>query len=450
MYHPSDNIPWHLLASNLHWAPGELAEKIRVLNLPKLPGKLKEKRGCVCGVTNLHPSFPAPESPDEDRFAQAFVQAVYDDSKRKRAQYPEKYSPPSPSDVLLGDELVGTIESHLSQRMKGGPRLPFEQRTAFAFLHPCVISDHCRFTSSTKIGFLNLEVVKMLLMLGELDPILQACAHPDVGILGWYSAAFCDCLANPYNLGWDVVLHRALLAYIALNIALCFPKICDPTAGRTDETDYRHTGFYQYMLREITQSIDGCEATPYPHQQFFGIPCDHFCDDMRMNDMNHWLHRTDIIQVGHHGHYGLLSFDEFLNLEGPLPDQYQPSQSDVESVKQILLSKSFPLEIVFMIMYFADYKAKRVLEVPHDPLHPANRAEMNQYLDQCWQIIIGCEIMNHALGGKMIDWRQEIHSKVKTLFHQPERPWVRGQGRGRGRGRGRGGNSVTGRRCFDR
>lgn len=148
----------------------------------------------MCGVTNLHPNSPAPEYPDEDRFAQAFAQAVYDDSKRKRAQYPEKYSPPSPSDVLLGDELVGTIESHLSQRTEGAPRLPFEQRTAFAFLHPCVIGDHCRFTSSTEIGFLNLEVVKMLLMLGELDPILQACAHPDVGIFGWYSAAFCDCL----------------------------------------------------------------------------------------------------------------------------------------------------------------------------------------------------------------------------------------------------------------
>lgn len=261
--------------------------------------------------------------------------------------------------------------------------------------------------------------------------------------------------ANPYDLGWDIVLRRALLAYIALNIALCFPQICDPTAGRTDETDYRHTGFYQYMLREITQSINGCEATAYPHQQFFGIPCDHFCDDERkMIDKNHWLHRTDIIKLGPQGYCGLLSFDEFLNLEGPLPDQYQPSQSDVESVKQELLSKNFPLEIVFMIMDFADYKAKRVLEVPHDPLHPLNRAELNQYLGQCWQIIIGCEIMNHASVGEMIDWQEEIHSKVKTLFHQPERPWVRGQGRGQGRGRGRGrgwgGNFITGRKCFDR
>lgn len=193
MPHLSDDIPWYLLASNLHWAPGRLAWEIRVLNLPQLPGKLKDKDGCVCGVTNLHPTFPKTESSDQDEFSQAFAHAVKEHSKRKRAEYPEKYSPPTPSDVLLGDELVETIESHLSKRMKGGPRLPSEQRTAFAFLHPWDIDDHCNFWSSNKIGFLNLEVVKILLMLGELDPILQACAHPDVGLAGWYSAAVCDC-----------------------------------------------------------------------------------------------------------------------------------------------------------------------------------------------------------------------------------------------------------------
>lgn len=197
MHHQSQNIPWHLLASNLYWAPGELASQIRVLNLPRLPGKLKDKKGCACGVTNLHPNSPAPKSSDQDEFAQAFAQAVKDDSKRKRAQYLEKYSPPSPSDVLLGDELVETIESHLSEEMKEGPRLSFEQRTAYAFLHPWDVNDDCySWSSSNKIGFLNLEVVKILLMLGELDPILQACAHPDVGLLGWYSAALCNCMVS--------------------------------------------------------------------------------------------------------------------------------------------------------------------------------------------------------------------------------------------------------------
>lgn len=196
MPHQSDNIPWHLLASNLRWARGELASQIRVLKLPEIPGKLTDKQGgCPCGLTNLHPTCPAPESSDDDEFAQAFTQSVKVASKHKRAQYPEKYNPPSPSDVLLGDELVEKIESHLSKEMKEGPRLPFEQRIASAFLHPWDGED-CYHWAANKIGFLNLEVVKILLMVGELDPILQACAHPDVGLGEWYSAAWCNCMVS--------------------------------------------------------------------------------------------------------------------------------------------------------------------------------------------------------------------------------------------------------------
>lgn len=270
-------------------------------------------------------------------------------------------------------------------------------------------------------------------------------------------------------------MRSALLTYIALNVALCFPEICDPTAGRTDETDYRHTAFYQYMLRKTTESYDA-EATSYPHQRFFGIPRGHFCEgsvyDIEKNiDQNHWLHQTECIKCGH---YGLLSFDEFLNLEGPFPsDQYQPLESDVESVRQELLSQDLPPELVLMIMNFADYKAKRVLKVPHDPLHPANKAELDRYLDQCWQIIVACDILDHELGGNLIDWQSEIHSVVKSLFHNRSifvsasitgmtcpgtrisSHWLggRGQGRGRGqsrgqsrgRGRGRGGDGGRGR-----
>lgn len=190
MHHQSEDLPWDLLTSNLRWAPGYIPWDIRVLNLPQLPGRLTQnlKDGCACGFTNLHQT-----SPIQDEFAQSFSNAVKESSKRKRAEYPEQYCPPSPSDVLLGDELVEKIEPHLSKLRKGGHRLPCEQRTAFAFLHPWDIDDHCNFWDCNEIGFLNVEIVKILLKLGELDPILRACAHPDVGLAGWYSAAECDC-----------------------------------------------------------------------------------------------------------------------------------------------------------------------------------------------------------------------------------------------------------------
>lgn len=434
MHHPSEDIPWHLLASNLHWAPGKLAPQIRDLNLPQVPGKLKDKEGCECGATNLHPNSPAPRAADKpDEFINAFSKAVSDASKLKRAQYPEKYSVPNPSDILLGDELFKKVDSLLSREVKGGPRLPSEQRTAYAFLHPWECGwdrdEHCQvITASTGgIGFLNLEVVKILLMLGELGPILQACAHPGVGLQDWYEAAICDCETGPYHLGWEMVLFCALDAYIVLNVALCFPEMYDPAAGRTDETDYRHTAFYQCMLREATGSYCPSEATPYPHQRFFGIPSGYFTESTQLSkaiNPMHWLHRTDILKRA--DPYGLFSFDEFLNLEGSLKDQYQPLESDVELVKLDLFSKGLPYEIVVMIMDFADYKAKRVLKIPHDPLHPANRAELDLYLDQCWQMIIGCSIMNNTIGEYPIDWQDIVQGRVRYIFHKSEKHFISG------------------------
>lgn len=220
-----------------------------------------------------------------------------------------------------------------------------------------------------------------------------------------------------------MVLLSALEAYIALKVALCFPQIYDPAVGRTEETEYRHTAFYQCMLRGVTESYCPSEATPYPHQQFFGIPSDYFDDKSELPttiDPTHWLHRTDILKRT--APYGILPIGEFLNLEGSLYDQYQPLECDVESVKIGLFSKGLPCEIVVMIMDFADYKPTRVLKIPHDPLHPANRAELDRYLDQCWQIIIGCSIMNNECGEYPIDWPDIVLGRVKYLFHRSERP----------------------------
>lgn len=209
------------------------------------------------------------------------------------------------------------------------------------------------------------------------------------------------------------------MVYVALNVALCFPEIYDPKAGRTDETDYRHTAFYQYMLRNATRPIYPSKAIPYPHQQFFGIPRDHFGENfesLRNISRKHWLHQTKNVHGA--GHYGLLSFNEFLDLEGPLLEPYLPSKNDVESVKRLLFSNKLrvPFELVLMIMDFADYKAERILEVPHDPLHPTNRAALDEYLDQCWQIIVGCNIINDELGMDRTDWPGELRWVMNDLF----------------------------------
>lgn len=218
----------------------------------------------------------------------------------------------------------------------------------------------------------------------------------------------------PYDLEWGMFLGRALVAYIALNIIRCFPEMWDPEAGRTDETDYRHTRMYQIMLRRVTEARWPSGPTVYPHNQFFGIPRDHFIPGGMKSriDKQHWLRRTDIL----YDHFGVLSYNGFLNLEGEFTKRYLPLESDVESVRQALFLRGLPMEIVLMIMNFADYKPERALKVPHDPLHPINRAEMNQYLDECWKIIIGCDIMFQVVCGREIDWSSEIREIVQSFL----------------------------------
>lgn len=199
MAHQADIIPWHILASKLRWAPGRVPSEIHALGLPSLPGKLKDCEGCECGVTNLHPISICPEDPDEDEFAKAFAQVVKDASKHKRAQYPENYSPPSPEDIILDDEIIQKIGPHAStwsDEMHDWSTIPSEQRVISAFQNTWINEDCHSFWERNETAFVNLEIVKTLLMFGDLDPILRACADPSVKLANWYSAAICSCAVS--------------------------------------------------------------------------------------------------------------------------------------------------------------------------------------------------------------------------------------------------------------
>lgn len=73
------------------------------------------------------------------------------------------------------------------------------------------------------------------------------------------------------------------------------------------------------------------------------------------------------------------------------------------------------LELVMIIMEFADYKPRRTLEVPHDPLHPTNRKALDQYLEHCWQSILWCDMMMRGLRlGPW--WDFEVENQVSLLW----------------------------------
>lgn len=76
---------------------------------------------------------------------------------------------------------------------------------------------------------------------------------------------------------------------------------------------------------------------------------------------------------------------------------YQPHPSDIPLVRQILCRQGLPLELAMEIMEFAEYEPKRRLLTPHDPFHPSNREELEQYLEYCWQILVRCDVIAKAV-----------------------------------------------------
>lgn len=224
-----------------------------------------------------------------------------------------------------------------------------------------------------------------------------------------------------YDAGWDMLYKHALSAYLCLNVTYCFPEVWDETAGRTNRKDYRHMKSYQYILRDCTAPRTTSEIVTYPHRWFFGIAPDQFhAMGPTVADKERWLDKLDIDSQNaklKKDHYGLLPFDDFLTLENPTLE-YMPSTSDVSAVQHVLL-RYLPIELVLPIMEMAGYKPKRALTISHDPLHPSNRMALDEYLENCWQILVRFEMLAKEMDHKIADaegWQRLISSRICLLW----------------------------------
>lgn len=82
-----------------------------------------------------------------------------------------------------------------------------------------------------------------------------------------------------------------------------------------------------------------------------------------------------------------------------------------------MYATKLPLELVMIIMGFADYRPRHTLEAPDDPLHPTNRKALDQYLEHCWQIIVWCDMMMRGLRlGPW--WAFEVEDQVSLLWYR--------------------------------
>lgn len=81
---------------------------------------------------------------------------------------------------------------------------------------------------------------------------------------------------------------------------------------------------------------------------------------------------------------GHIPFEVFLTCDEEV--DYLENASDVSEVQGMVCKQVILVEFADMILDGADYVPRRRLPIPHDPLHPDNGAELNKYLDYCWQL----------------------------------------------------------------
>ncbi|KAK4225241.1 hypothetical protein QBC38DRAFT_483421 [Podospora fimiseda] len=409
MAHQASNIPWNVLASNLHWSEA------------KHPGH-----------GDLHLRFKPDQAKKLDYFVQAFVGNIAEHSSTARKKYPEQYSPPPPEEIIVDDATIRKIAptvrrwralmSKMSNEEKkdevdGQCPIPEEERKGAAFYRRYQRNSCYEFFWVNGEAFFNLELVKTLLLYGEMDIIFRVCAFPEVDLRTWWQMP--RCYDEQPDAGWDTLCRTALLPYIALNVIYCFPETWDPASGKINEKDYRQMRIYQYMVKHCTFSGTTSEVATYPHRQFFGIADGQFrlfySNDFRLPGPG----LSPLVYP-----YGLVSFEEFLNCDsdGVTTVESKPAASDIPQVWQILHGKGLPMELILKILEMAEYAPRGRLQVPHDPFHRDNREELGKYLKFCWEVLVRCDMMAGALG-MVIPWRELVSSTMVKLFSCGQRRW---------------------------
>jgi len=334
--------------------------------------------------------------------------------------------PAKPEEVVISDSVAARIAPKIkrngrayegrneaeTRRAAVSGLLPEEMRRMRAFLVPYKRS-HCDYRSweeNNGKAYDAVEVVKTLLMTGEMDTVFRICAHPDNDYLRWWRTV--DCMSEPCTCngrGWSSIVRAALKSYICLNMLYCYPELWDAESGRNEEKDYRNTRCYQKTLIDTCMDIHwhsprGNSLMPYlPHQEFFGIANDEPPWYPGFVDTHRWNPKP-----------GLLEIEMFLhvNREGT----HLHTATDVSEVLALLRSKGLPDELSLRVLKLAEYRPRRrALGVPRDPLHPQNYEELRKYLTYCWVLLLRSDMLATKLGD-IIPWKRLVGTCIVELL----------------------------------
>ncbi|KAI1037311.1 hypothetical protein LB503_008834 [Fusarium chuoi] len=462
MVHQEDKLPWEAFASVF---------------------ELNHTNACQHGAYNLHVLAHPDSKTKLGNFLDAFVLSIIEDSARQRKRYPQKYCVPDGDEVTISDEVAAKItltvrrwhpekhspdkdESfeifhqpcirglciHTNESDTCGCALPFKERKMAAFQRDKIENDCYEFEKYNEEAYFNLDVVKTLILHGEMDAVLRSCAYEGSRLSDWWQETECDCM--PLVLGWDRICKYSIKMYITLNLLKYFREPWDKDDVPVD--DYRNIKAYQLAIRSCTKTGSLGDVAMYPHWDFFGIekgqfrwypkPCDvprwkHFMR-LERDRFCFWFHDDDKADdgvglraddestklsaqepAGYYAYtltfypYGLISYEEFINFETPVGHQINPS--DATHVRWILCQKGLPVEISDCILEYADYTPRGSLPLSGKPLHPRCKQELDRYLDYCWQLIVRCYMLGNELKDKMdIEslLRVEVKNSLAELF----------------------------------
>lgn len=402
MTEPAPNIPWHNIARHLEYEHANPANK---------------------DTTDLYLRGKAEQGHDLNAFVQDFEQAIEKASAAARAQYPATYAAPGLDEVVVSDQTMekmlpileringlanerkGSFSVERIKILLGRPcslmledglsspvvedslSIPVELRRMKNLLAPYEVNDCYDFEQVNGKAYDTTEIIKVLLLLNEMDTLFRICAHPDNDLISWWTVRNCYCVEFS-DLGWDHICKNALKVYICLNVMRC----CSGSWMSTEhnkQKDYRHTASYQKTLRETTRTTTVDSEIPcILHQDFFGI------DD---------LHLTPVM---------------------PGEPDYLPSSDEIATARDVLYRTKLPAELQMMIIEYVEEGSqgrRRRLNIPCDPLHQANREELLRYLDECWRLLVNCDMMVTALGDQ-IPWRALVSHLIADLWIPVETP----------------------------
>ncbi|KAK8861893.1 hypothetical protein PGQ11_008128 [Apiospora arundinis] len=416
-------IPWDLLTSNFSFASSYPDHE---------------------NVTDFFQRKRPDQGRDLNKFVEFLSEILAGSAARERQKFPDRYEAAARDEVVITESDALKIAPHMRRHhlkysmderhyeKQGCPvslcthvgdteclcALRFEERRMSSFLHRFSGGYECyAFDRTDRDSFLGQELLKTILVYGDMDTVLRICAHPDVDFLTWWNACQCQCIQP--DLGWDLLIQDALPAYIGLRFIQSFSNIWERGPGDVGpRPDFRQTRMYQGMVRNSTMSGYKSGIPSYLHKKFFGIQDGQFNNYPELRDKDRW--RVDQVR-GHSGYQlilGRVPYDEFLEVEKEVP--YMPSSEEVEEVRSALFAQGLPAELTDIILELAEYHGeRRALEVPHDPFHEKNREQLDRYLRECWKVLMRCDMMARALGDK-VPWDVLIGRHIFELFRDLE------------------------------